>query len=70
MKLIINSSYATDTGFIIPRSRMSGGKGEHYCIVQVLTGGVTHYTSKHITMSAKEIRKALNLSEKERIEII
>ena len=70
MKLNINSSYATATGFIIPRSRMSGGKGEQYCIMQILTGGVTHYTSKHATMSTKEIRKALNLSQKERIEIV
>mgnify|MGYP003293482922 CR=1 FL=1 len=70
MKLKINSSYATPTGFIIPRSRMSGGKGEQYCIVQILTGGVTHYTSKHTTMNTKELRKALNLSQKERIEIL
>lgn len=70
MKLKINSSYATATGFIIPRSHMKGEKGENYCVVQILTGGVTHYTSKHATMSTKELRKALNLSQKERIEIV
>ena len=70
MELKVNSSYPTETGFIIPRSHMIGGKGEQYCIVQILTGGVTHYTSKHATMSTKELRKALHLTQKERIQIV
>ena len=70
MTLKVNSSYATATGFVIPRSHFAGEKGDRYCVVQILTGGVTHYTSKHTTMSIKELRKALNLKDKERMEIL
>lgn len=70
MQLKINSSYTTATGFLIPRSHLSQGNGEKYIIVQLLEGGVTHYTSRHLTMTTKEIRKALNLAKNERVEII
>ena len=70
MTLKVNSSYATATGFIIPRSHFAGEKGDRYCVVQILTGGVNHYISKHTTMSIKELRKALNLKDKERMEIL
>ena len=70
MTLKVNSSYATATGFIIPRSHFAGEKGDRYCVVQILTGGVNHYTSKHTTMSVKELRKAFGLKEKERLEIV
>ena len=70
MVLKVNSSYATATGFIIPRSHLNGDKGEKYCVVQILEGGVNHYVSRHATMTAKELRKALKLSQKERVEIV
>ena len=70
MTLKLNGSYKTATGYLIPRSHFRGEKGQCYCVVQILTGGVNHYTSKHTTMSTKELRKALNLKDKERIEIL
>ena len=70
MTLKINSMYPTATGFIIPRSHANTDTGEKYCIVQVLTGDNVHYTSHHTTMSHKELRKALKLPAKERIETV
>ena len=69
MILKVNSSYPTATGFIIPRSRLKGEKSIRYCIVQVLTGGVNHYISKHTTMTTAELRKALQIKDKERIDV-
>ena len=70
MKLKVNSSYKTANGYIIPRSHVKAEKGEKFCIVQVLTGGDTHYESRHMTMSYKELRKVLALSQKEKVEIV
>ena len=69
MVLKINASYKTNTGYLIPRSHLNDGKGERWCVVQILTGGTTHYTSKYTTMALKEIRKALNLTTKEKVDI-
>ena len=68
--LKVNASYTTATGFLIPRSHFKEEKGTRWCVVQVLTGGVTHYTSRHMTMTAKDLRKALALTQKERVEIV
>ena len=70
MVLKLNGSYKTATGYIIPRSHFRGEKGQCYCVVQILTGGESHYTSRHTTMSTKELRKALKIGQKERIEIV
>lgn len=70
MQLKINSSYKTPTGYIVPRSHLKHEKGMRYCIVQVYTGDLFHYTSKYATMTCQEIRKAMGLPQKERIEIL
>lgn len=70
MYLKVNEKYETDFGFIIPRSHMIESFGERYCIVQELKGGHDHFTTRHITMSTKEIAKALHLKAKERIYLV
>lgn len=72
MKLHLNAMYKTATGFIIPRSHFSGEKGLKWACVDVLsvTQGGKHYTKESITMSTKEIKKALDLARNERVEII
>lgn len=70
MTLKLNGSYKTATGYLIPRSHFRGEKNQCYCVVQILTGGESHYTSRHTTMSTKELRKALKIGQKERIEIV
>ena len=72
MKLKINSMYKTATGFIIPRSHFSGEKGLKWACVDVLdvTQGGKHYIKESTTMSTKEIKKALDLTRNEGVEII
>ena len=70
MTLKINSMYKTDTGYIIPRSHKKNEGKNSYAIVQVLSGDSNHFTSKMVTMSTREFRKALNLAGKEQIEIL
>lgn len=69
MTLKINTMYKTDTGYIIPRSHKKQEGKVGYAIVQVLSGGSNHFTSKSVTMSTSEFRKALGLAGKEQIEI-
>lgn len=69
MTLKVNSSYPTATGFIIPRSHLKINNGEKYAIVQELTGGGSHFASRHVVMTTKDIRAKLALSQKERIII-
>jgi hypothetical protein len=38
--------------------------------VEILTDCKTHFTKEHTTFTVKEFRDALNLAQKERIEII
>lgn len=70
MKLKINNSYVIEGGYLIVRSHTNAMSAENYVIVQLLTGGDNHYISSMRTMSHKELRKLLGVSNKERIEII
>lgn len=70
MTLKVNSSYEIAEGFIIPRSHISADRASRYLVVQLLTGGKTHYTSKYTTMTVNELKKAMNVDSKERINII
>ena len=70
MKLKINNSYPIEGGFLIVRSHTNAMTAENYAIVQLLIGGDCHYISKMQTMSHKEMRKLLGVTNKERIEII
>ena len=72
MKLYLNGMYKTATGFIIPRSHFSGEKGAKWACIDVLTvtQGGKHYTKESMTMSTKEIKKALGLERSEGVEII
>lgn len=72
MEIKVNSSYAIEGGFLIPRSHFSEGfKGERYAIIELLmlkAGG--RYVKKHTTASGVEIKKLLGMSKKERLDII
>lgn len=70
MQLKVNSMYQTDTGWIIPRSHLSEGKGEKYLIVEVLTGGVEHFVKSHTSYTTKELRKVLHIGAKERLDVL
>lgn len=70
MKLKINNSYAVEGGYLIVRSHTNAMSAENYAIVQLLKGDDNHYISSMRTMSHKELRKLLGVSNKERIEII
>ena len=70
MYLKVNEKYETDFGFIVPRSHMTESFGQRYCIVQVITGGHEHFTSRHTTMTTKEISKLLHLKARERIYLV
>lgn len=69
MTLKVNQIYNTEDGHIIPRSRFSDDMPK-YAIVEVLTGDNSHFVVSHKTFTQKNFRQALNLSAKERIEII
>lgn len=70
MKIKVNQMYPTSFGHIVPRSRFNGKMPKPYAIIEVveMSGGV--YTVKHKTMTHAEIRQALNLNQKERVEIV
>lgn len=70
MTLKVNAGYRTETGFIIPRSHFKKEKGEKFAVVEILTDCKTHFTREHTTFTVKEFRDALNLAQKERIEIV
>lgn len=70
MKLKINNSYDIEGGYLIVRSHTNAMSAENYVVVQLLIGGDNHYISSMRTMSHKELRKILGVSNKERIEII
>lgn len=70
MKLKINNSYDIEGGYLIVRSHTNAMSAENYVVVQLLQGGDNHYISSMRTMSHKELRKLLGVSNKERIEII
>lgn len=69
MILKVNAMYDTEDGYIIPRTRFSDDMPK-YAIVEILTGDNSHFVVSHKTFTQKDFRRALNLSAKERIEII
>ena len=71
MQLKVNAMYQSDKGHLIPRSRFSKDKATPYAIFEVLeleSNG--HYIKRHCTLTRIDIKKALGLPKKERIEII
>lgn len=69
MILKLNSIYKIEDGYIIPRTRFSDDMPK-YAIVEILTGDNSHFVVSHKTFTQKDFRQILNLSTKERIEII
>lgn len=74
MQLTVNAMYKTATGYLIPLSHFKNEKGVKYAVVRVLydqtnDNGVVGFRTKTITMTTKEFREALDLGEKERVEI-
>ena len=69
MTLKVNAMYKTNDGHIIPRSRF-GDDMPKYAIVEVVTGDNSHFVMSHKTFTQKDFRQVLNLSAKEKIEII
>ena len=69
MILKVNAMYITEDGYIIPRSRFNDDMPK-YAIVEILTGDNSHFVVSHKTFTQKDFRRVLNLSAKERIEII
>ena len=68
--LKIGKSYQTENGYIIPRSKIGGSKTERFAIFEILElkeGG--RYIKRHTTLSPVEIKKALGLPKKERLDI-
>lgn len=70
IELKINEMYKTNAGWLVPRSHLKGGKGEKYAVVEVITGGDSHYAKRHLTYTTSDFRKALELAKNERITII
>ena len=66
----INELYKTTTGWLVARSHLKDEKGVRYAVVELLTGDSTHYVKTHTTYTQKDFRRALDLGNKERIEII
>lgn len=69
MTLKVNAMYKTKDGHIIPRSKF-GDAMPKYAIVEVVTGDNSHFVVSHKTFTAKDFRQALNIGQKEKIEII
>ena len=69
MILKVNTMYDTEDGHIIPRSRFSDDMPK-YAIVEILTGDNIRFVVSHKTFTQKDFRQVLNLSAKERVEII
>ena len=78
MILKINQMYKTAKGYIVPRSHFGSDLTEdtslknskQYAIIDVLIGGFDRFTKKSVTMSRAEIRQALELNAKEKIDIL
>lgn len=70
MKLIINHTYETATGHIIPRSHFKENEQPPYAIFEVLTRTPEHFTVSHKLLTKKDVKKLLHISAKEIIEII
>ena len=69
MRLRINNSYQTSTGFLIPRSHFKADNGLKYAIVEIVETDGRHYIIKHTCYDVKQFRKALKLSVKEGVTI-
>lgn len=70
MKLFINRTYETATGYIIPRCHFKENYPSSYAIFEVMTRTADHFTVSHKTLTKKEVKKELHISAKEPIEII
>ena len=71
MQLKVNAMYASDGGYLIPRSTFSKDKATPFAIFEVLELKPDgRYIKRHCTLTRIDIKKALGLSKKERLEII
>lgn len=70
MKIKVNQMYMTSFGHIVPRSRFGEQKPKPYAIIEVVETQDGIYTVKHKTMTQAEIKQALNIEKKEKVEII
>lgn len=70
MKLLLNHTYETATGHIIPRSLFKENQAPAYAIFEVMTRTADRFTVSHKTLTKKEVKKELQMSAKEAIEII
>ena len=70
MKLIINHTYETATGHIIPRSHFKESVQPPYATFEVMERTTDRFTVSHKLLTKKELKKALHISAKETIELI
>lgn len=70
MKLLLNHTYETATGHIIPRSHFTESENPTYAVFEVLTRTADRFTVSHKLLSKKEVKKLFHISAKEAIEII
>lgn len=70
MTLNINKSYATDAGYLIPRSRFSEDTMPRYAVFEICTQDGNRYIVKHKTLTKKDVREMLRLNKNEKVEII
>lgn len=71
MQLKVNAMYQSEKGYIIPRSKFTNDKAVPFAIFEILELEKNgHYIKRHCTLTRMDIKKALGLSKRERIEII
>ena len=72
MTLRLNAQYAVgQAGYLIPRSKFSGDKpSNQYAVVEILEVDGTHFVKHSTTLSKRELRKALGISNREGVEIV
>ena len=72
MTLKINAQYAVgQSGYLIPRSKFSGDKpSNQYAVIELLEVDGTHFLKRSTTMSKRELRKMLGISNREGVEIV
>ena len=59
MKLLINHTYETATGHIIPRSHFKESEQPPYAIFEVMERTTDRFTVSHNLLPNKEVKKAL-----------
>ena len=72
MTLRINAQYAVgQSNYIIIRSKFSGDKpSNQYAVVELLEINGTRFIKRSTTMSKRELRKMLGISNREGVEIV